>query len=83
MGVSYSPPLGGFYFFANIKAAGISSYEFCEKALLERGLLFTPGSIFGDAGEGYVRIGYLAPEDQLNEALDRYASLWNELTGTK
>ncbi|MDH3189430.1 MAG: aminotransferase class I/II-fold pyridoxal phosphate-dependent enzyme, partial [Acidimicrobiia bacterium] len=83
MGVSYSPPLGGFYFFANIKEAGISSYEFCEKALLEHGLLFTPGSLFGDAGEGFVRIGYLAPEDELNEALDRFASLWNELTATK
>lgn len=83
MGVSYSPPLGGFYFFANIKKAGISSYEFCEKALLEKGLLFTPGSIFGDAGEGYVRIGYLAPEKELNEALDRFALLWDELTATK
>lgn len=83
MGVSYSPPLGGFYFFANIKDGGISSYEFCEKALLEHGLLFTPGSMFGDAGEGYVRIGYLAPEEELNEALDRFAALWNELAATK
>ncbi len=81
MGVSYSPPLGGFYFFANTKAAGISSYDFCEKALLEYGLLFTPGSMFGDAGEGFIRIGYLAPEEELKEALERFASLWKSLTG--
>lgn len=82
MGVKYSPPLGGFYFFANIKDTNITSYEFCERALVDHGLLFTPGSIFGDAGEGYIRIGYLAPEQQLIEALERFSSLWSDLVAT-
>ena len=82
MGVSYSPPLGGFYFFANIKAAGISANEFTERALMESRLLMSPGSIFGDAGEGYIRIGYLAPKDELEEALNRFRSLWEELTAS-
>lgn len=80
LGVSYGPPLGGFYFFANIRATGISSNEFCERALVEKGLLFLPGSLFGEEGEGYIRIGYLAPKEQLEEALERFASLWRELT---
>ena len=80
MGVTYSPPLGGFYFFANIRAAGISSDEFAERALLDKRLLILPGSLFGEAGEGYIRIGYLAPKEELEEALDRFRSLWEELT---
>jgi aspartate/methionine/tyrosine aminotransferase len=47
--------------------------------LVDKGLLFLPGSLFGDDGEGYIRIGYLAPEDELEEALDRFESLWREL----
>lgn len=81
LGVTYGPPLGGFYFFANIRATGLSSYEFCERALLEQDLLFLPGSLFGDEGEGYVRIGYLAPKAELDEALERFGTLWRELTG--
>lgn len=80
LGITYGPPLGGFYFFANIRATGISSYEFCERALLDKGLLFLPGSLFGDVGEGYIRIGYLAPRDELDEALHRFGDLWRELT---
>ncbi len=83
MGVKYSPPLGGFYFFANIKDANLTSYDFCVKALVDHGLLFTPGSLFGDAGEGFIRIGYLAPERELVEALERFASLWAEVTSSK
>ncbi len=82
LGVTYGPPLGGFYFFANIRATGVSSYEFCERALVDRGLLFLPGSLFGEEGEGYIRIGYLAPEDELREALERFGSLWSELVGS-
>jgi aminotransferase len=82
LGVTYGPPLGGFYFFANIRATGVTSYEFCEKALVDKGLLFLPGSLFGDEGEGYIRIGYLAPEDELGEALERFGSLWTELVGS-
>jgi aminotransferase len=82
LGVTYGPPLGGFYFFANIRASGVSSYDFCERALVDKGLLFLPGSLFGDEGEGYIRIGYLAPKDELEEALDRFGSLWRELTGS-
>ena len=81
LGVTYSPPLGGFYFFANIRAAGMSSYDFCERALVDQGLLFLPGSLFGDEGEGYIRIGYLAPQDELEEALDRFGTMWHQLTG--
>lgn len=82
MGVTYGPPLGGFYFFANIRQAGLSSVEFCELALTEEGLLFLPGSLFGEAGEGYIRISYLASSDRLEEALERFESLWRRLAGS-
>lgn len=81
IGITYGVPRGGFYFFANIKKAGLASYDFCARAIVEHGVLFFPGTMFGAIGEGYVRISYLAPQVQLEEALSRLEALWGGLTG--
>ena len=73
IGVTYSMPRGAFYFWANISSLGVSSLEFCRRAVLEHGLLFFPGSMYGDLGEGYIRISFLA--DDLVEALERFKGL--------
>ena len=83
LGVTYGPPKGAFYFFANVKAAGMSSYDFCVKGLQDHGLLFFPGSMFGAAGEGYIRISYLAGTKQLDEAMSRFGDLWRACAGEK
>lgn len=76
IGVTYGVPRGGFYFFANISKAGLGSFEFCARAVRDHRVLFFPGTMFGATGEGYVRISFLAPKDQLNEALSRFEALW-------
>ena len=78
LGVTYSLPRGAFYFWANISTAGVPSFEFCRRAVSDHGILFFPGSMYGPEGEGYIRISYLAPEDQLDEALKRFANLYRE-----
>ena len=40
----------------------------------EHGLALAPGSAFGDAGEGYVRMCFAATEETLTRALDRFRS---------
>lgn len=83
LGITYGPPMGGFYFFANIKAAGMSSFDFCAKALNDHGVLFFPGNMFGEGqGAGYIRIGYLEDRDTLGVALDRIGDLWRSVTGS-
>ena len=37
----------------------------------ETGVVLTPGSSYGDAGEGYIRISLTLSDDRLDEALER------------
>lgn len=78
LGVTYSMPRGAFYFWANIAGAGVPSLEFCERAVRDHGVLFFPGSMYGPDGEGYIRISFLAPQEQLEEALRRFAAVYRE-----
>lgn len=40
--------------------------------MMERGVVITPGSGFGQNGEGYFRIALTVPEERLREAFDRF-----------
>jgi aminotransferase len=71
IGIPYFRPGGTFYVFADVSGLGMSSEDLCLD-LLERARVFIfPGSSFGAAGEGYVRISLLAPTPRLIEGLDR------------
>ncbi len=47
--------------------AGESSESFAAR-LLDRGLVVSPGSFFGPAGEGYIRIALTPPLEQCRQA---------------
>jgi len=47
--------------------AGQNSQDFCMRTLEKTGIWLTPGSSFGDHGEGYVRIALTLPEERLRE----------------
>jgi LL-diaminopimelate aminotransferase len=53
------------------QAKKMGSLEFCERLILEHGLVMTPGVGFGPHGEGFVRISLIAPEADLQEAARR------------
>jgi aminotransferase len=76
LGVTYSLPRGAFYFWANVSGAGVPSLEFCRRAVSDHGILFFPGSMYGPEGEGYIRISFLAPQDELEEGLRRFGDLY-------
>jgi aminotransferase len=76
VGVTYSMPRGAFYFWANISGAGMPSYDFCKRAVTDHGILFFPGSMYGPEAEGYIRISFLAQQEELEEALRRFADLY-------
>lgn len=77
LGVTYGEPKGGFYFFANVSGSGMAAVAFADKAV-DYGLLFSPGNIFAEGAVDYIRISYLAPRDQLEEAMERFTRLWND-----
>ncbi|SDH43400.1 hypothetical protein SAMN05192534_105146 [Alteribacillus persepolensis] len=62
-------PEGGMFVWAKVPAS-YSSLSFALKAL-EHGVVVTPGSAFGEGGEGYVRIALVQPESSLKVAAQR------------
>lgn len=71
IGLKTHMPQGAFYVFPSIKRTGLSSEAFCEKLLDEQNLALVPGSAFGDAGEGYVRISYAYSIEQIKKAIEK------------
>ncbi len=60
-----------FYVWAHVPRTGMTSKEFAISLLNETGIIITPGSGFGDYGEGYVRFSLTIDEDRIREALLR------------
>ncbi|KPU42743.1 aspartate aminotransferase [Oxobacter pfennigii] len=67
-------PKGAFYAFMNIKETHLSSEEFAVTLLKNKGVVVVPGSGFGEAGEGYVRVSYATSEENIIEGLKRIKS---------
>jgi len=70
-GVSCLKPESTFYAFPNISSTGLSSWDFARYLVKEHKVAVVPGSIFGRAGEGYVRLSFAAGMDQLKEGIAR------------
>jgi len=63
-------PKAGLYVWAEIPK-GFTSREFTNWLFDKTGVYITPGTNFGNAGEGYVRISLTAPEERIETALQR------------
>lgn len=67
LGFDAKLPKGTFYLFFNV---GGRSLEFANK-MLDVGVVVTPGTGFGQQGEGFVRMALTQPEERIEEALRR------------
>ena len=70
LGVECRPHQAGLFLWGRIPN-NQSCYDFCDRLLYEKHIFLTPGGIFGDEGEKYVRISLCASEDMLQRVLDR------------
>ena len=70
-GITCPVPKGAFYAFPNIRATGMSSQEFADKALYEAGVALLAGTAFGAFGDGYIRISFANSQENLLEAIER------------
>lgn len=70
-GLSLNAPDGAFYAFINIKGLGVSSEEFCNYLLDEECVAIVPGTVFGSAGEGFVRFSYASSYEDIVEGINR------------
>lgn len=67
-------PKGSFFAWVPVPG-GMSSVEFADYVLDRAHVVMAPGVGFGKSGEGYVRVGLLAPEERLKEAVERIGSI--------
>ncbi len=64
------PPKGTIYIWAPVPD-GYTSTSFAEHVLEKAAVVVSPGSAFGQSGEGFFRISLTVPDDRLEEAVDR------------
>ena len=68
-GVRCARPQGSFYAFPNIMGTGFDERELADRLLTEAGVAVLPGTAFGAAGKGYIRLAYTQSEDELKRGL--------------
>ncbi len=73
LGMEVATPAAGLYVWPRIPA-GTTSTQFAMDLLERTGVAVTPGTNFGQAGEGYFRISLTVPDDRLDEAVARMKS---------
>jgi LL-diaminopimelate aminotransferase len=71
LGWEIKKPPATMFVWAEIPKPFTDSFQFTEQLLEKAGVLVTPGSAFGAAGEGHVRLALVQDEDVLREAVNR------------
>lgn len=71
MGLHVPEPKGAFYMFPDISSTGLSSEEFATRLFKEHNVAVVPGSVFGEGGEGHIRVCYATAVDKIKVALER------------
>ncbi|MCH5276766.1 MAG: LL-diaminopimelate aminotransferase [Desulfovibrionaceae bacterium] len=71
-GLRFYEPRGALYVWARVPD-GFTSESFVSRVLNETGVVLTPGTGFGAAGEGWFRISLTVPTARLEEAMSRLA----------
>jgi LL-diaminopimelate aminotransferase len=66
-------PSAGLYVWFSTSNRFKSSVAFCDSLLEETGVSITPGSVYGDHGEGFARISLVTETSRMEEAMDRLA----------
>ncbi len=78
-GLDAEAPKATFYVWCPTPA-GFTSKEFTALLLTEAGIVTTPGSGFGEPGEGYVRMALTVPKERIREAVERIKKLSFNIT---
>ncbi len=65
----------GLFVWAAIPSEYKDGYELTDKILNDSNVFITPGGIFGNAGDNYVRVSLCATEEKLDEAIIRIKNI--------
>lgn len=81
-GFNPDTPAAAIYIWVRLPEPFTDSTEFCNRLLEEAGVSVTPGVIYGQFGEGYIRISLGTPTDQIKIAMQRFET-WMKETRSK
>ncbi|MCE2466357.1 MAG: LL-diaminopimelate aminotransferase [Dehalococcoidia bacterium] len=73
IGLRVIPPQASLYVWARVPD-GFTSAEFAQRLLEETAIVVTPGSSYGQYGEGYIRLSLTTPDEQVDKGVERLAS---------
>ena len=73
VGLTANTPPATIYVWAKIPEKFSNSVDFCNDLLNDTGVSVTPGSVYGQCGEGYVRISLGVATDKLKIAVEKLA----------
>lgn len=71
----YSPNQTGMFVWAGIPPSVKDGYVLSDQVLQKARVFITPGGIFGDAGEKYIRISLCSPVETIEKAIGRIAAI--------
>lgn len=75
LGWEVPSPRAGLYVWFEVPWKGMSSMAFAEKVMEEAGVIMLPGSGFGAAAEGFMRVALTVTEERMREAVSRLSQL--------
>lgn len=70
-GIRCLKPGGAFYVFPNITGTGLTSEQFADLMLEKACVALLPGTNFGEAGKGFVRLCYAVSRERIGEGVER------------
>src|SRR5487761_40478 len=71
LGLEYAKPHGAFYVFPNISRITRDTLSYSKKLLSDKKVATIPGSAFGLAGEGHLRLSYSVTAEELDQAMGK------------
>jgi len=83
LGCTYSQQQSGLFVWAKAPNAIADVEKWIDEILYGTHVFITPGFIFGDAGNRYIRISLCATQEKLNEALNRIKDYKFKITNSK
>jgi LL-diaminopimelate aminotransferase len=72
LGCTYNRNTAGLFVWAKLPPGIDNAEAYVDSILYDKHIFLTPGTVFGSAGEGYVRFSLCAPENTIADAIERF-----------
>lgn len=72
----YDKEQAGMFVWAKIPVTYADGFALSDEVLYNANVFITPGGIFGNAGNGYIRVSLCSPEEKLQESITRIKALF-------